>query len=99
MPGAQYRALFNRDTGMNTWAITSERDPRGAPEFDRRVYRAEFTKILGCGLTWFRVLEARGAIPPGRRDLGGKRLWWLASEVNGTLAKLAAEAQRDRSAA
>lgn len=76
---------------MNDWARTSE--------FDRRVYKREFAAVLGCGATWFRTLEKRGAIPPGRRDPGGKRLWWQASEVRTVLERLTAEAERDRTAA
>lgn len=63
-------------------------------EFDRRVYRREFAQLLGCGITWFRELERRGAVPKGRRDPGGKRLWWLASEVRATIANLAGTAAR-----
>ena len=79
---------------MNQWARTSESDGRFASEFDRRVYRREFAGVLGCGITWFRTLERRGKIPPGRRDEGGKRLWWPASEVRETLSKLTQAAQR-----
>lgn len=70
-------------------------------EFDRRVYRREFAEVLGCGITWFRTLERRGAIPPGKRDEGGKRVWWLASEVHQTLDKLtqAARSATDSGAA
>lgn len=57
-------------------------------DFNRRVYRREFAKQLGCGFTWFRKLESRGLIPPGKRDPGGKRLWWRASEVCETLDRL-----------
>ena len=57
-------------------------------EFDRRVSRREFAETIGCGITWFRALERRGLIPPGRRDPGGKRVWWRASEVRATLDKL-----------
>jgi hypothetical protein len=64
-----------------------------ASEFDRRVYRSEFAQVLGCGITWFRTLEKRGAIPPGKRDEGGKRAWWQASEVRETLDKLARSAR------
>ncbi len=63
-------------------------------EFDRRVYRREFAEVLGCGNTWFRQLEKRGAIPPGKRDPGGKKVWWQASEVKATLDKLANDAER-----
>ena len=77
---------------MNTWARTDERG--GNADFNRRVYRREFAAALGYGITWFRLLEKRGAIPPGRRDPGGKRLWWPASEVRATLDKLNASADR-----
>jgi predicted DNA-binding transcriptional regulator AlpA len=63
-------------------------------EFDRRVYRREFTEVLGCGVTWFRALEKRGTIPQGKRDPGGKKVWWQASEVKATLDKLANDAER-----
>jgi len=79
---------------MNDWARTSEHAPRFGSEFDRRVYRREFAETLGFGITWFRTLEKRGAIPPGRRDPGGKRLWWPASEVAATIDKLNASAER-----
>lgn len=65
-----------------------------ASEFDRRVYRREFAGTIGVGITWFRTMEKRGAIPPGRRDPGGKRLWWPASEVRATLEKLNQSAER-----
>lgn len=58
-------------------------------QFDRRVYRREFADVLGCGSTWFRGLEKRGIVPQGRRDPGGKRVWWPASEVHLTLEKMA----------
>lgn len=70
--------------------------PLGA---DRRVGRSEFAARLGCGTTWFRELERRGMIPAGRRDPGGKRLWWPAEEVRKTLHKLAENAERDQRAA
>lgn len=57
-------------------------------EFDRRVSRSEFAQAIGCGITWFRKLEAQGVIPSGKRDPGGKRLWWRASVVRATLKKL-----------
>jgi len=57
-------------------------------EFDRRVYRAEFTSLLGYSARWFRTQELRGTIPQGRHDPGGKRKWWPASEVRKTLADL-----------
>ena len=62
-------------------------------EFNRRVYKREFAQVLGCGHTWFGVLEKRGMIPAGKRDPGGKRLWWNASEVRDTLDKLAKTAE------
>jgi hypothetical protein len=62
-------------------------------DFDRRVTRREFARAVGCGITWFRELERRGVIPPGKRDLGGKRLWWPASVVCATLKKLEATAK------
>ena len=77
---------------MNEWAKTDERGGHGT--FDRRVYRREFADALGYGITWFRRLEKCGAIPPGRRDPGGKRLWWLASEARATLIKLTQDAER-----
>lgn len=58
--------------------------------FDRRVYRREFCEILGYRIGWMRAQEKRGAIPPGRRDPGGKRLWWFESEVREVIARLAA---------
>ena len=58
---------------------------------DRRVSRREFAGTLGYGITWFRELERRGLIPPGRRDPGGKRYWWRESEVRATLDRLHAE--------
>jgi hypothetical protein len=73
---------------MNEWA------KHYGGEFDRRVYRREFCAALGFGLTWFRNLERKGVIPPGRTDPGGKRLWWPASEVKATLDKLNASADR-----
>jgi hypothetical protein len=79
---------------MNEWARTSERAPCAATEFDRRVYRREFAAALGYGITWFRHLEKQGTIPAGRRDPGGKREWWFASEVHATLAKLGNAAER-----
>jgi hypothetical protein len=63
-------------------------------EFDRRVYRREFLGLLGIGPTWFRQLVVRGTIPAGRRDPGGKREWWSASEVRSTLEAMAQAAQR-----
>lgn len=57
-------------------------------EIDRRVSRREFAKAIGCGITWFRTLERRGLVPPGRRDPGGKRLWWRESQVRDTLDRL-----------
>lgn len=59
---------------------------------DRRVSRREFAGALGIGITWFRELEHRGLIPPGRRDPGGKRYWWRESEVRATLDRLHADA-------
>jgi predicted DNA-binding transcriptional regulator AlpA len=63
-------------------------------EFDRRVFRREFAATLGCGITWFRTLEKRGTIPQGKRDPGGKRVWWYASEVRDTLSRLAELGQK-----
>ena len=96
MPGAQFRALFHKgQRHMNEWARTSERDPRAAAdEFDRRVYRPEFCRILGCGTTWFRELQKRGIVTRGRRDPGGKREWWLASEVRAMHEKATTQAER-----
>jgi hypothetical protein len=79
---------------MNDWARTSEDAARFGQEFDRRVSRREFAAALGYGITWFREQERRGVIPPGRRDPGGKRLWWPASEVRATLKKLNSAAIR-----
>lgn len=70
---------------MNDSARTSEL----SGEFDRRVYRREFRGLLGYGDTWFRMLVRRGDLPPGRRDEGGKREWWTATEVRETLQKRA----------
>ena len=50
-------------------------------EIQRRVYRAEMQRLLGCGGTWLRVLEQKGRIPPGRVDPGGKRRWWTLDEA------------------
>ena len=77
---------------MNKWAKTNELGGHG--DFDRRVYRAEFAAALGYGITWFRQLEKSGTIPTGRRDPGGKRKWWPASEVRATLERLNAVAER-----
>ena len=63
-------------------------------EFDRRIFRREFEALLGCGATWFKTLSDRGDIPPGRVDPGGRRLWWLASEVRATLEKLTEKSER-----
>ena len=79
---------------MNASAITSQETPRLGAEFDRRVYRREFCELLGYGATWFRTLEQRGTIPRGRRDPGGKRTWWQASEVRAALARLNASGER-----
>ena len=76
---------------MNT--STTQHGEHGG-EFDRRVYRREFAAALGFGTTWFRHLEKQGVIPAGRRDPGGKRLWWPASEVRATLRRLNSQAQR-----
>lgn len=62
-------------------------------EFDRRVYQREFEHVLGCGSTWFRELQKRGMVRPGRRDPGGKRNWWYASEVARTLETIGAGAK------
>lgn len=56
--------------------------------FNRRVYRREFREALGWGETWFRAKVKSGAIPSGKRDPGGKREFWLASEVEKALARL-----------
>jgi hypothetical protein len=70
------------------------------PTFDRRVFQREFERVLGCRTTWFRSLELRGAIPPARRDPGGKRKWWYASEVERALQDLGrAAAERNARAA
>ena len=61
---------------------------QATPDLDRRVYRREFAAALGFGVTWFCRLERAGTIPRGRTDPGGRRLWWPASEVWATLAKL-----------
>jgi len=58
-------------------------------EFDRRVYRSEYQRLIGCGATWFRELVRRGTIKPGRRDPGGRREWWTASEVRANLERMA----------
>ena len=64
-------------------------DNSARPEdFDRRVYRREFMRVIGYGPTWFREQQRRGRIPKGKRDPGGKREWWLASEITQTLEAL-----------
>ncbi|MEJ7667706.1 MAG: hypothetical protein WKH97_03025 [Casimicrobiaceae bacterium] len=69
--------------------MDSSARPQG---FDRRVYRREFMGIIGYGATWFREQQRRGRIPIGKRDPGGKREWWLASEIAETLATFDKEA-------
>lgn len=64
-------------------------------DFDRRVSRREFADTLGCGITWFRELERRGLVPRGKRDPGGKRVWWRASVVRATLDKLDVAAESE----
>jgi len=64
-------------------------------DFDRRVYRREFMGIIGYGATWFREQQRRGRIPKGKRDPGGKREWWLASEITQTLEALDKDAVSD----
>jgi predicted DNA-binding transcriptional regulator AlpA len=54
-------------------------------EFDRRIYMKEMKALSGWGDTWIRILEEKGKIPRGRRDVGGKRKWWPASEVKNIL--------------
>lgn len=55
-------------------------------ELDRRVYRRELEKLTGWRATWIRTLEKRGRIPAGRVDEGGKRKFWLESEVREMIA-------------
>ncbi len=55
-------------------------------EFDRKVLRREYLKLLGWGPTWELELEKRGRIPPAHRDPGGKRRWRRASEIREILA-------------
>ena len=76
---------------MNEWAKHYGGETGG---FDRRVYQREFERVLGYGATWFRNLELRGAIPPPRRDPGGKRKWWYASEVARTLENMSVGGQQ-----
>lgn len=76
---------------MNDWAITNERG--GSPEFDRRVYAREYRGLLGCSDPWFRELQRRGKISPPRRDVGGRRTWWFASEVRADMARMAVESE------
>lgn len=64
-----------------------------ALQFNRRVSKREFASALNIGATWFDKLSKDGRIPPGRRDPGGIRLWWPASEVEATLAKMLREAE------
>lgn len=63
-------------------------------ELDRRVYKPELKRILGVGETWLRSLEVAGKIPPGRTDPGGKRKFWLASEVQRIVAGQQRQAER-----
>ena len=62
-------------------------------EFDRRVYRKEYRGLLGCSDPWFRELKRRGKVRNGRRDPGGNREWWLASEVREDMARMVAESE------
>ena len=81
---------------MNTWARTDERG--GNADFNRRVYRREFA--AGARLWHYMVPvagKAWGDLLLGRRDPGGKRLWWPASEVRATLDKLNAIGRADGS--
>ena len=77
---------------MNDWA-RHYGDEYGRA-LERRIYRSEFAEALGYSLSWFRTLEKRGAIPRGRRDPGGKRLWWPESQARATIAKLNESAEQ-----
>lgn len=77
------------EANVNEWA----KHYGGSRGYERRVYQREFEATLGYRTTWFRALEKRGVIPPGKRDPGGKRKWWLASEVAATVERLNATAE------
>ena len=64
-------------------------------EFDRRVYRREFEALPGYSSEGFRQLVLRGIVKPGRRDPGGRRDRWFASEVRKTLADMAKAASAE----
>ena len=49
--------------------------------FERRIYRPELAKLMGFSPEWIRRLERDGRLPASRRDVGGRRVFWLASEV------------------
>ena len=69
-------------------------------EFDRRVSAAELARLLGITRTWLRELERSGRIPAARRDPGGRRKWWLASEARAILAgRVQAPSQQQSQAA
>jgi predicted DNA-binding transcriptional regulator AlpA len=81
---------------VDLFAMPARRVNDSTPNiFNRRVNRREFRTLLGVGVTWFRELQKRGVIPPGRHDHGGRRLWWTQAEVDDTLARIAAAAARD----
>ncbi len=48
---------------------------------ERRVYAAELAVLLSCSADWIYKLEKREAIPPARRDPGGRRKFWLEHEA------------------
>lgn len=62
--------------------------PLGNSLSERRVYRRELLDQLGFSVTWFRTLQRRGTIPPGHRDVGGKREWFNESEAEQIRTKI-----------
>ncbi len=65
----------------------------------RRIYRPEFADALGVSQPWFRVLEERGTIPPGRVDPNGRRRWWFEHEANAVLKQMGDAASTEKGAA
>lgn len=55
-------------------------------ELDRRVYTPELQELTGWSNTWIHELEKAGSIPMGRKDPGGRRKFWLSSEVEKIVA-------------
>lgn len=60
---------------------------------ERRVYARELRERLGFGETWFRQLQRRGVIPAGRRDPGGKRVWYTFTEAQAIIEGMKQGAQ------